>query len=84
MRLTLVSSDACTIADFTRRNFCFLVLLRIMCEVNAWKRFTLPDPVSLKRFFAPEWVFILGIAIQFFFKERKGKQLQCQIHHLMA
>jgi hypothetical protein len=29
--------------------------------VKAWRALTLPPPVTLKRFFAPEWVFILGM-----------------------
>lgn len=29
--------------------------------IFAWPRLTLPDAVSLNRFFAPEWVFILGM-----------------------
>jgi hypothetical protein len=29
---------------------------------NAWRAFTFPVAVTLKRFFAPEWVFIFGIA----------------------
>jgi hypothetical protein len=30
--------------------------------VKAWRARTLPEPVNLKRFLAPEWVFILGMA----------------------
>jgi hypothetical protein len=26
-----------------------------------WRPWTLPVPVTLKRFFAPEWVFIFGM-----------------------
>src|SRR5579875_1922071 len=33
-----------------------------MWLVKAWRPRSLPVPVTLKRFFAPEWVFILGIA----------------------
>jgi len=33
-----------------------------MWLVKGWRPRTLPEPVTLKRFFAPEWVFILGIA----------------------
>jgi hypothetical protein len=33
-----------------------------MWLLNARIRFTFPDPVILKRFFAPLWVFIFGIA----------------------
>jgi hypothetical protein len=29
--------------------------------VKAWRALTLPLAVSLKRFLAPEWVFIFGI-----------------------
>ena len=57
------SSALLTRADPSSRIFCFLVLLRIMCEVKAWKRLTFPFPVSLKRFFALEWVFIFGMTV---------------------
>jgi hypothetical protein len=33
-----------------------------MWLVKAWRPLTLPVAVVLKRFLAPEWVFILGIA----------------------
>ena len=53
-----------TRAGPSSRIFCFLVLLRIMCDVKAWKRLTFPLPVSLKRFFALEWVFIFGMTVR--------------------
>lgn len=76
------SSALLTRALSRRRNLAFLLLLRIMCDVNAWKRFTLPLPVILNRFFALLCVFILGMMQKFlhpkhfglFQKERKGKQ----------
>ncbi len=37
-----------------------------MWLLNAFMRFTLPDPVIEKRFFAPLWVFIFGIAVPFY------------------
>ena len=44
-----------------KRSLAFLLLLRIMWEVYAWKRLIFPEPVRLKRFFALECVFIFGI-----------------------
>src|SRR6476661_5160699 len=47
-----------------RRRFRFLfdVFLVRMWLLNAFIRFTFPDAVTLNRFAAPLWVFILGIA----------------------
>src|ERR1035437_4103393 len=36
-----------------------------MCRVFVWPRLILPVPVLLKRFFAPVWVFNLGIVFSF-------------------
>jgi hypothetical protein len=58
--------------DPDKRNLVFLSLFRMRCEVLAWKRFTFPDPVTLKRFLALLWVFIFGIARQILLK--KGLQ----------
>jgi hypothetical protein len=33
-----------------------------MWEVLPWRALTLPFAVTLKRFFAPEWVFIFGMS----------------------
>ncbi len=49
-----------------RRRFLFDVFLVRMWLLNAFIRFTLPDPVIEKRFFAPLWVFIFGIAVPFY------------------
>ncbi len=74
------SSATLTRAESRRRSLALLLLLRIMCEVKAWKRFTLPLPVILKRFFALLCVFIFGILPDF--KERKGTApfLECQTY----
>jgi len=41
---------------------CFGDFFSRMWLVKAWRALTLPLAVSLKRFLAPEWVFIFGIA----------------------
>lgn len=41
--------------------FCFFVFVLAMWRSLARLRFTLPVPVTLKRFLALEWVFIFGI-----------------------
>src|SRR5579884_2106661 len=38
------------------------VLWLSRCFLPAWRRFSLPVPVTRKRFFEPLWVFILGMA----------------------
>jgi hypothetical protein len=65
---TLASSAVLTRVDPVRRSLVFLSRLRRRCDLFAWKRLTLPDPVSLKRFFALLWVFIFGMAYRFLFK----------------
>jgi hypothetical protein len=45
-----------------------------MWRVFVWPRLILPVPVLLKRFFAPVWVFNLGILFSF----RKGEFTQKQ------
>lgn len=59
---TLFSSEGCTSVEPLRFLLRFLVLLRMRCEVFAWNRFTLPEPVTLKRFFALECVLIFGMS----------------------
>ncbi len=47
------------------RNFALRLLLVRRCEVLAQKRFTLPEPVTEKRFLALELVFTFGIIVVF-------------------
>lgn len=65
MRFTRFSSASQTRPASRFFNFAFLLLLRMRCEVFAWKRLTFPEPVSRKRFFALECVFIFGIDVFF-------------------
>lgn len=46
-----------------RLRFCLVVFLVRMCDLKACFRFTLPVPVSAKRFLAPDFVFTFGIVI---------------------
>ena len=66
---TLASSALLTRVEPVRRSLVFLSLLRRRWDLFAWKRFTLPEPVSLKRFFALLWVFIFGMACRFFIEK---------------
>ena len=50
-----------TRVDLRRLRFRFFDFEVIMCAWNAFSRFNWPDPVTLKRFFAPDFVFIFGI-----------------------
>src|SRR5690606_4851123 len=56
------SSWLCTNAVLARLRLRFLCFLVRMWLWNACLRFTLPVPVSLNRFLAPDFVFILGMA----------------------
>src|SRR4051812_10099734 len=47
--------------SFPRCRLCFGDFFSRMWLVKAWRALTLPLAVSLKRFFAPEWVFIFGM-----------------------
>lgn len=47
------------------RNLALRLLLVRRCEVLAPKRFTLPEPVTEKRFLALELVFTFGIIVVF-------------------
>jgi hypothetical protein len=54
-------SEASTTTLPRRLRLAFVVFLRIRWRANARLRFTFPVPVTLKRFLALEWVFILGM-----------------------
>src|ERR671923_581835 len=60
--LTRLESSECRIVGWPRRRFRFGDFFSRMWLVKACRPRTLPFAVSLKRFFAPEWVFIFGIA----------------------
>src|SRR4051812_44506050 len=60
--LTRFSSSGLRISGLPRWRFRFGDFFSRMWLVKAWRPRTLPFAVSLKRFFAPEWVFIFGIA----------------------
>lgn len=61
----LFTSLLSTTVNLVRFLLRFLLFLVRMWLLKACFRFILPLPVNLKRFFAPETVFILGMA--FFF-----------------
>src|SRR5512146_2062762 len=61
-RLTCFTSPlVATKPPWRSRRFRFDVFLVRMWLLKALKRRTLPEPVTLKRFLAPRWVFIFGI-----------------------
>src|SRR5215210_6931367 len=60
--LTRLASSGFRIVGWPRRRFRFGDFFSRMWLVKACRPRTLPLAVSLKRFFAPEWVFIFGIA----------------------
>ncbi len=64
-------SDLSTTTAGRKWRFCFFVLLLAMWRRLAWLRLILPVAVTLKRFLAPEWVFIFGILTRFLM-ERKS------------
>src|SRR5689334_4018376 len=59
------SSRLCTRPVLVRLRFRFLYFFVRMWLWNACLRFTLPVPVSLNRFFAPDLVFIFGMTALF-------------------
>lgn len=67
---TLGSSLLCTTVDLASSSFLFLLLRPSRWRLNALARFILPDPVTLNRFLAPEFVFCFGITL---FKNLDGK-----------
>src|SRR5690348_4054250 len=60
-RRMFFSSRLCTRPVLVRLRFRFLCFFVRMWLWNACLRFTLPVPVSLNRFFAPDLVFIFGM-----------------------
>lgn len=64
MNFTLFISSARTIAILPNLLFCLVSFLVKMWFLKACFRFTLPVPVTLNRFFAPDFVFTLGIVLQ--------------------
>lgn len=54
-------SALCVTTASRRWRLAFVVFLRIKWRIRARLRFTLPVPVTLKRFLALEWVFIFGM-----------------------
>src|SRR3954469_2093645 len=59
--LTLSASVLNRVAVPRRLRICFLVRLIIPCCLPDWAYMTFPVPVILKRFFAPDLGFSLGI-----------------------
>jgi len=53
--------------------FCLVVFLRIMWRMVALACLILPEPVTLNRFLALEWVFIFGIVDAFYKRSAKVK-----------
>src|SRR5947209_13134422 len=62
MRFTFASSAFETSVPKSSLRFSFELLEVRMCRMKAWARLTLPVPVFLKRFAAPECVFSLYMA----------------------
>src|SRR5258706_14558911 len=58
-----VSPGVVMIVPWRRRRFLFDDFLVRIWLLNALMRFTFPEPVILKRFLAPLWDFIFGIAV---------------------
>jgi len=61
MRATFLKSPSETSTDLPSLRFTLGDFEVRMCRVFVWFRLILPVPVLLKRFFAPVWVFNLGI-----------------------
>src|SRR5579883_2481190 len=55
------SPGVCTVVGRRRRRFRFADFLVRMWLLNALRRRTLPDAVTVNRFLAPLWVFIFGM-----------------------
>ena len=73
MRITRFCSEPSTVVESRKFNLARLLLLRILCEVFAWKRLIFPDPVTENLFLALEWVFIFGMIV--FFSVGKYRQI---------
>lgn len=65
MSFTLGISLGCTIPSMFKPFFLSLLLCPNKWRLKAFLYFTFPDPVTLKRFLAPEFVLTLGIALKF-------------------
>lgn len=63
MSFTLFSSALLTMAFLLRFLFCFVSFFVRIWFLNAFLRLILPVPVTLNRFFAPDFVFNFGITI---------------------
>lgn len=62
-----------TITPPLRWRLAFFVFARRMWRIPARLRLIFPEPVTLKRFLAPEWVFIFGMAKMCFFEKWSAK-----------
>src|ERR1700681_954038 len=65
MRATFAKSPSETSTDLPSLRFTFGDLDERIWRVLVWPRLIFPVPVLLKRFFAPVWVFNLGIFFSF-------------------
>src|SRR5687768_3718341 len=70
----LISPFVVSVVAWRRWRFLLDDFLVRMWLLKARIRFTFPDPVSLKRFFAPLWVFIFGIAVPFVYECRASSR----------
>src|SRR2546423_2507360 len=61
-RLTRLTSDLATSTSPVRRRVSSEDLRSKLWRMPAWPRMILPEPVTLKRFLAPLWVFCFGMA----------------------
>src|SRR2546423_4118913 len=71
----LMRSPSVLNSTSTPRNWriCFLVRMIIPGRLPAWEASTLPVPVTLKRFFAPDLVFSLGIWLSYYGPKTRAK-----------
>src|SRR5687767_8719991 len=63
MRRTLLASPGATSVSRLRRRVRVEGFFSSMWFMKAWRRRSLPVPVTLKRLAAPRWVFIFGIGL---------------------
>src|SRR5688572_14961307 len=64
--LALAASPGATTLSPSSRRVRVLGLCSFRCILPAWRCMSLPVPVNLNRFLAPECVFIFGMLIHFF------------------
>ncbi len=63
--LTRANSLSCTSPEWVKRNLRLFDFLVKICLLPEWLHLILPEPVTVKRFFALECVFSFGIFLAF-------------------